>query len=156
MRIVSIIGYKKSGKTKLIEELIPILRSRGYRVGTVKHAPHTPTQTDPNVDSARHRSAGAARTLLIGEDGAGLFFDPEGEIGETIEEAFPGFDIVLVEGYKDGPFPKIEVYRSGEEPLCKTREVICIVSDGPDPPVSGVTVIGRDDIDGIADLIERL
>ena len=155
MRIVSIIGHKKSGKTALIEELIPVLSSRGHRIGTVKHAPHTLTQGDQNLDSARHRAAGAERTLLIGKDGAALFFDPAG-VEEAISEEFPGVDIVLVEGYKDGPFPKIEVHKGGEEPLCKSRDVICLISDDPAPPVGDVPTLKRGNIEGIARLIERL
>ena len=156
MRIVSIIGHKKSGKTALIEELIPVLSSRGHRIGTVKHAPHTPLHADPTADSARHRRAGAERTLLVAEDGAALLIDPEDDIEEAISEGFPGFDIVLVEGYKDGPFPKIEVQKKGEEPLYKNRNVICLISDDPAPPVGDVPILKRGNIEGIARLIERL
>jgi len=159
VRIVSIIGHKKTGKTRLIEALIPILQQRGHRVGTVKHAPHTPVQGDPTADSARHRKAGAERTLLAAEDGAALFFEPGDDIEGAIEEVFFGFDIVLVEGYKDGPFPKIEVYRRADDsalPLATTRTVSCLVTNENNPPVEGIPIFSPDDIEGIAQLIERI
>jgi len=156
---VSIIGHKKSGKTRLIERLIPVLTARGKRVGTIKDAPHTLVLGDPKTDSSRHRRAGAERTLLLGEDGAILIFDRDEAIEKIVEEAFAGFDIVLVEGLKDGPFPKIEVYRRDGDPippLGASRTIVCLVTDEPDPPVSGVPILSPSDIEGIADLIERL
>ncbi|RLE40265.1 molybdopterin-guanine dinucleotide biosynthesis protein B [Candidatus Acetothermia bacterium] len=159
MRAVSIIGHKNTGKTRLIEELIPIFQARGYRVGTVKHAPHTLIQEDPNADSARHREAGAERTLLIGEDGAALFFDPAGDIAETIERAFAGVDLVLIEGMKHGPFPKLEVFRPSRalrtEPLAGEIEVIGVITAAHVALPDGVEVLSPRDPEGIADFIEE-
>ncbi len=160
MKAISIIGHKKTGKTRLIEELIPIFQARGYRVGTVKHAPHTAVLSPEHADSARHRLAGADRTLLIGEDGAALFFDPAGEIEGAIEQAFVGFDLVLIEGMKTGPFPKIEVFRPARElrtePLAGGIDVIGVITDARVALPDGVKILSPRDPEEIADFIEEM
>ena len=158
MNAISIIGHKDAGKTRLIEALIPVLQDRGYRVGTVKHAPHVAVHGDPNADSAQHRRAGATRTLLIGEDGAALFFDPEDDLTRLITAAFPDCDLVLVEGFKHGPFPKIEVYRPRRdvrtEPLAGEIDVVGVVTDAHVVLPDGVVTISPRRVEEIADLIE--
>ena len=160
MKAVSIIGHKKTGKTRLIEELIPIFQARGYRVGTVKHAPHTMIQGDTETDSSRHRLAGAEKTLLIGEDGAALFFDPAEEVERTIEQAFAEFDLVLIEGLKTGPFPKIEVFRPARElrtePLAGGVEVMGVITDAHVALPDGVKILSPRDPEEIADFIEEM
>ncbi len=158
MNAISIIGHKNAGKTRLIEALIPVLQDRGYRVGTVKHAPHVAVHGDPTADSARHRLAGATRTLLLGEDGAALFFDPEENLTRLIAAAFPDCDLVLVEGFKHGPFPKIEVYHPPRaariEPLAGEIDVIEVITDAHVALPDGVATIPPRQIEEIADLIE--
>jgi len=160
VKVISIIGHRKTGKTRLIEELIPIFQARGYRVGTVKHAPHTDVLGPPDTDSARHRLAGAERTLLLGEGGAALFFDPEGPLEGVIEGAFPGFDLILVEGYKHGPFPKLEVFRPSRklrtEPLAGKIDVLAVVTDAHVALPDGVAILSPRRPEEIADLIEGL
>ncbi len=160
MKAVSIIGHRKTGKTRLIEELIPIFQDRGYRVGTVKHAPHTLIQEEPDTDSARHRLAGAEKMLLLGEDGAALFWASNAPPEALIEEAFTGFDLVLIEGLKHGPFPKLEVFRPSREirtePLAGEIDVIGVVTDAHVALPDGVKILSPRDPEEIADFIEEM
>ncbi len=158
-QVVSFIGHHNSGKTTLLSQVITILIERGFRVGAVKHAPHLDDMDSRNTDSAQLREAGAEQTLLISEDTCALFWDtdPDEPIEELIERLFTGYDLVLVEGYKHGPFPKIEVYRSLEtsaDPLAGEVEVIAVVTKEKVALPDGVKVLSPRRPDEIADLIE--
>jgi len=118
-RIISIIGRKNAGKTTLTVALASELARRGHRVMTMKHA-HHPAQVDqPGVDSWRHFHEGRAeRVLLVSPEMRVLFqraldeYDPIA----LVREHLSGADIVLVEGFKRAPLPKIEVYRRAVAP----------------------------------------
>ena len=118
-RIISIIGRKNAGKTTLTVALASELLRRGHRVMTMKHADH-PAQVDqPGVDSWRHFHEGRAeRVLLVSPEMRVLFqraldeYDPIA----LVREHLSGADIVLVEGFKRAPLPKIEVYRRAVAP----------------------------------------
>jgi molybdopterin-guanine dinucleotide biosynthesis protein B len=131
-QIVSIVGRQGGGKTTLIEALLPILVQQGLRVGTAKDAPHEEAFDDAGSDSARQRAAGAERTLLLGKGERLLTWRSSGdeEIDREIRRLFAGFDLVLVEGLKRGPFPKVEVWRAGcEPPLAWELPVLAVVTD---------------------------
>ena len=158
---VSFIGRQGSGKTTLLTKLIPVLLERGHRVGTVKHAPHEEGFDDPAKDSHRHREAGAEKTLVVGQAGCALFWNPlPGDpLEATIEEVFQGFDIVLVEGFKHGPFPKVEVYRPARgvnaEPLAGRIDVIAVITDARVALPDGVAVLSPHGLEEIADFLEK-
>lgn len=156
---VSFIGHHDSGKTTIAAQVITSLLERGYRVGAVKHAPHLDDLDVPDSDSARLRDAGAERTLLISDDTSALFWesDPEEPIEDLIERLFDGCDIIIVEGYKHGPFPKIEVYRRLEtraDPLAGEVEVIAVVTKEKVALPDGVKVLSPRRPDEVADFIE--
>jgi molybdopterin-guanine dinucleotide biosynthesis adapter protein len=159
--VVAVIGHQGTGKTRLIEQLIPVLLERGYRVGTVKHAPDLEEIDTPGSDSSRHRAAGAEQSLVVGEIEAGLFWerDPEMPIGDEIEQLFADYDLVLVEGFKRGPFPKIEVWRRvGErsvEPLAGSVRVMAVVTRERVALPDGVFVVPPNDPETVADFLER-
>jgi molybdopterin-guanine dinucleotide biosynthesis protein B len=121
-RIISIIGRKNAGKTTLTVALASELARRGHRVMSMKHADH-PAQVDqPGVDSWRHFHEGRAeRVLLVSPEMRVLFHRAPDEYDpiKLAREYLPGADIVLVEGFKRAPLPKIEVYRRavGPEPI---------------------------------------
>lgn len=138
-RIISIIGRKNAGKTTLTVALASELARRGHRVMSMKHADH-PAQVDqPGVDSWRHFHEGRAeRVLLVSPEMRVLFhrapdeYDPVG----LAREHLAGADIVLVEGFKRAPLPKIEVYRRAVAPkpiydpdAGNAEEWIAIVTD---------------------------
>jgi len=157
---ISFIGHHDSGKTRLLSRLVPLLSSRGLRVGAVKHAPHLAATTDTDADSGRLVAAGADPVLLLGESDAVLTWTYRDE--ETIESLvarlFPRCDLVLVEGMKRGPLPKIEVYRRGRdvarEPLAGEIDVVAVITDDRIAAPDGTAILSPSDLPGIADLLE--
>lgn len=157
---VSFIGHHDSGKTRLLSRLIPHLVERGFRVGAVKHAPLLVTPDDSGTDSGMLRAAGAEPVLLLGESDAVLTWkrSPEEEIEALIDRLFPDCDLVLVEGLKRGPLPKIEVFRRGRkiarEPLAGEIDVLAVITDDRIAAPDGTAILSPRDLPGIADLLE--
>ncbi|MCX5833549.1 MAG: molybdopterin-guanine dinucleotide biosynthesis protein B, partial [Deltaproteobacteria bacterium] len=119
--IISIVGRSNTGKTTLIEKMIKELAARGYRVATIKHNLHGFDIDHPGKDSWRHREAGARLTVLASPKKVALIRDVDRDytIDEIRDRYVEDADIILVEGYKENDFPKIEVFRSslGDELL---------------------------------------
>jgi molybdopterin-guanine dinucleotide biosynthesis protein MobB len=155
--ILSIVGRTNSGKTTLIEQLLPALARRGYRVATIKHHHHGDFQADhPGKDSWRHARAGAVATALAGRRRLAVFQSLDAEL--TPDEIARRFvirpDLVLTEGYKEAFYPKIEVLRvaQGAEPLCRKEDrLIALVTDGPWD--LGVPRFGLEAIAALADYV---
>ncbi len=155
--VISIVGRSNSGKTTLIERLLPILIARGHRVATVKHHHWGDFEDTPGKDSWRHARAGAVATALSGNRQLAIFQQtdvrvPVEEIVRQLAVARP--DLILTEGFKDGPFPKIEIVRAaiGQPPLCdRSDRVLALVTDTEWD--LGVARFGLDDVAAIADFI---
>ena len=121
-RIISIVGQKNAGKTTFIVALADELNRRGRRVMTIKHA-HHPVEADrTGTDSWRHYNEGRAERVLLAAPGQRILFERAKDEADPIALArryLDGADLVLVEGFKQAPLPKIEVYRpsaTGEPP----------------------------------------
>ena len=158
--VVAFIGHHGSGKTRLLTRLIPLLVERGYRVGTVKHAPHEEELDHPDKDSSRHRAAGAEQTLVVGKTGYALFWEDvtDEPIEQVIERLLPEYDIVLAEGFKHGPFPKIEVYRrldTRAEPLAGEIDVVAVITKEHVALPDGVKILSPRHPEKIADFLEE-
>ncbi|MGZ3608062.1 MAG: molybdopterin-guanine dinucleotide biosynthesis protein B [Syntrophales bacterium] len=156
--IVSIVGRSNTGKTTLIEKLIPELKRRGYRVATIKHNIHGFDIDHEGKDSWRHREAGARLTVIASPQQIALIEDAskDYEISELRDRYIRDVDVILSEGFKVNPHPKIEVVRSEMKhaPICSREDnLLAIVSD--EPIDRGVPCLGIDDIRGITDLIEE-
>lgn len=157
-KVLLIVGYKKVGKTTLIEKLIPELSKRGYRVGTVKHH-HSdfPVSVDTvGTDTWRHRQAGAVSVALATPTDIATFRDGASSINlDQLVSALGETDIVLVEGFHEEPRAKIEVLPDPmDEPLCKTDgHLLAIVTPGA--PETAVPTFDPSSIKPLADLIER-
>ena len=155
--IVSIVGRSNTGKTTLIEKLIIELRRRGYRVGTIKHNSHGFDIDHEGKDSWRHKKAGAQVTVIASPHRVAVIEDVnrDYELSELRDHYIRDVDIILSEGFKKNPHPKIEVVRSGlkHEPLC-TREdnLIAVASDRP--LARGVPCLDINDAGSIVTLIE--
>jgi molybdopterin-guanine dinucleotide biosynthesis protein B len=159
--VVSFIGHHDSGKTRLLVGIIPLLIERGYHVGAVKHAPHLGAVDRPDSDSEQHLAAGATRVLLRGERTSSLTWQHANEdLPAELERLFAGCDLVLVEGLKHGPWPKIEVFRRGRdvrrEPLAGEIDVVAVVTDEHVALPDGVRALSPRDREAIVELIEQL
>jgi molybdopterin-guanine dinucleotide biosynthesis protein B len=131
--IVCIVGKSDSGKTTLIEKLIPELKALGLRVGTVKHDVHGFEMDRPGKDSWRHKQAGSSTTLISSPQQIGMVrdVDHDHDLGELIH-FFPDVQIILTEGYKREPRPKIEIFRPEvhHQPLCTDdQNLVALVTD---------------------------
>ena len=146
-----------SGKTYLIERLITELKGRGRRVAAVKHAMHQHTVDPEGKDTFRFASRGADRIILFSRDGLLMYEAGHPETPYLHDLASKDVDIVLVEGFKAGPFRKIEVFNEElyTAPLCVEQpggEYIAIVSRRP--VAVGIPQFRFEDIDAIASFIE--
>jgi len=153
--VISIVGRSQSGKTTLIEKLIPELKRRGYRVGTIKHTHHALDVDKTGKDSARHRDAGAD-TVILASPGeiAMLKSDHPGTLDELIHY-FEDVDLVITEGYKRTTRPKIEVVRTAHnpKPLCSDDPSLVAVVTDTELALS-IPRFGLEEIRRIADFIE--
>ncbi len=113
MKVLGIIGLSGSGKTTLLTTLIPWFRARGLSVSTIKHAHHRLELDQPAKDSFLHRQAGAREVILANDAQFALFHaytEPPLALAALLRRLEP-VDLVLVEGFKNDPFPKLEVHR---------------------------------------------
>jgi len=156
--LLSIVGKSNTGKTTLIEKLIPELTRRGYRVATVKHSRHGFDMDREGKDSWRHRKAGARITVLASPHEVVLLETVDHDLPyEEIEQRYiRDAHIILAEGRKGNRFPKIEVYRpelhagllsEGDDTL------LAVVADGDAP--TGVPVFRPEEVEALADLVEE-
>jgi molybdopterin-guanine dinucleotide biosynthesis protein B len=156
--IVSIVGKSDSGKTTLIEKLVPEINRRGYRVATVKHDIHGFAVDKEGKDSWRHRKAGAHSTVISSPKQLAIIrdMDHDAPLQEIRNRFIQDVDIIISEGYKKDKEPKIEIFRKEvhQEPLC-TREdhLIALVSNQHFD--LGVPCLELNDVEGLAAIIEQ-
>jgi molybdopterin-guanine dinucleotide biosynthesis protein B len=134
VNVIGIIGWSGSGKTTLLTRLIPLLRAEGLTVSTVKHTHRGFDMDRPGKDTYRHREAGAHEVLVAADARWALLHEVVGP-GPTLPDLLARLepvDLVLVEGFKSHPFPKIEVHRPvlGKPPIWPVhRDIVAIVTD---------------------------
>ena len=115
MKTFGFAGWSGSGKTTLIEQLIPLFVKRGLHVSLIKHAHHTFDVDHPGKDSYRHRQAGAAEVLVTSSRRWVLMHELRGEKEPSFEDLVKHLspcDLLIVEGFKFAPIPKLEVWRA--------------------------------------------
>jgi molybdopterin-guanine dinucleotide biosynthesis protein B len=132
--IVSFVGHSNSGKTGLITQLIPIIKKRNISVGVIKHACSPITIDQQGKDSFRHFKAGADPVMICTDQHMAFFSKRQPELGlkQIAQLFYKDKDLILTEGFKKEPFPKIEIFRSETEepPLClKDQSIIAIVTN---------------------------
>lgn len=157
--LIGIAGWKKSGKTTLAVGLIAELTARGFKVASVKHAHHNFQIDDADTDSARHRRAGAGQVAIVSSERWALVSElggaPEPGLAEVVA-LFGPCDVVIVEGYKGAPIPKIEVRRRaafGHEKLADDDPHVVAVAADHAVEAGSLPAFRLDDIAGIADFI---
>ncbi|MGQ9655533.1 MAG: molybdopterin-guanine dinucleotide biosynthesis protein B [Thermodesulfobacteriota bacterium] len=156
--IISVVGTSGSGKTTLLEKLIPELKSRGYRLAVVKHDAHSFEIDHEGKDSWRLKAAGADVVVISSPAKIAMIEDTHKD--HTLEEISHRIanrvDIIISEGFKRAPHPKIEVFRAahGRGLLCTSQDnILAIASDVP--LKTEVPCVHIDDVKSLADLIER-
>lgn len=157
MKVFGIAGWSGSGKTTLLEKLIPALIARGLKVSVIKHAHHGFDIDKPGKDSWRHREAGAAEVMLACGTRWALMHEcraePEPQLADLLARLAP-CDLVLVEGFKQEPVPKLEVHRPahGKPPLFAERDdIVAVASD--EAIAATIPVLPLNDIAALADFI---
>jgi molybdopterin-guanine dinucleotide biosynthesis protein B len=135
MKVFGIAGCSGTGKTTLLEQVIPLLTARGLKVSVIKHAHHGFDIDRPGKDTFRHREAGASEVLVSCGARWALMHEvrdaPEPTLDELLRHLAP-CDLVLVEGYKSEPIPKLEVYRpaAGKPALFpERRDIVALATD---------------------------
>jgi molybdopterin-guanine dinucleotide biosynthesis protein MobB len=154
--VVSIVGQGKSGKTTLIEKLIPEFKTRGYRVATVKHT-HRDLELDtPGKDSWRYAQAGSDAVFLSTPKSLVLIehVEQDASIKDIARLISADCDILIVEGFHDAHVPKIEVHRkeTGKDLRCATKDLRAIVTD--EQLDTDLPQFGLNDVSAIADFVE--
>ncbi|QDR81078.1 molybdopterin-guanine dinucleotide biosynthesis protein B [Sporomusa termitida] len=130
--IISVVGRSNSGKTTYLEKLIGELKYRGHKVAVIKHH-HNDFEIDvPGKDTWRHTQAGADTVCLVSPAKVAMIRKTDQELPlDQIAGFIDNVDIIITEGYKQEPKPKIEVYRqaAGNQPLGAKPELLAVVSD---------------------------
>lgn len=156
--IISIVGVKNCGKTTLIEKLIPELRSRGYRVGSVKHDVHGFNIDHEGKDSWRHSQAGSITTVISSPNKVAVVekVDNELTLDDITGRYFRGLDLILTEGYKRESTTKIEIFRKGvsKEIISPAEQLLFIAAD-TDSNFDEVPIVDLNDVKTMADIIVR-
>lgn len=135
---VYLVGYSNSGKTTVLKSIIKIMKEKGFRVATIKHAPHGYDVDMPGKDSYHFFQAGADKVVVVGP--ASITVHEQSLLPPTLSDALRKIndhdaDILFIEGFKNEPGPKIEVLKDGN---CATRvpdikDLLAVVSDTPVP-----------------------
>ena len=158
MKVFGIAGRSGAGKTTLLEKLVPELGSRGKLVSLIKHS-HKHVDIDrPGKDSYRLRESGCKEVLLMGNDRWALMHELRGQPEPQLDDLLARMqdcDIVLVEGFKEGSFPKLEVWREciAPAPLWPGLPGIKAIASDSDRPFEGVASLSLADVAGIADFV---
>jgi molybdopterin-guanine dinucleotide biosynthesis adapter protein len=159
MKIFGFAGWSGSGKTTLIEQIIPRFVKRGLRVSLIKHAHHTFDVDHPGKDSYRHRHAGAQEVLVTSSRRWVLMHELRGAAEPAFDEQIRHLapcDLLLVEGFKHAPIPKLEVWRAetGEGLLHPNDpHIVAVASDAKLD--TKLPLLDLNDIDGVAAFIVK-
>jgi len=153
-QVICIVGRSQSGKTTLIEKLIPVLRNKGYRIGTIKHSHHIFDFDKSGKDSWRHKDAGAEAVIIASPGKIAMVKNDHQGTLDSLVDYFGDLDLVITEGYKGARKPKIEVVRAARHDdalLRKDDHLVAVVTDA-DLKIER-PVFGLEDIDNLADFI---
>ena len=159
MKLFGLAGWSGSGKTTLLTRLLPVLIARGVGVSTIKHAHHSFDIDQPGKDSWEHRRAGAGEVMVASGRRWALLHENQGAeptLDDLLAQMSP-VDLVMVEGFKRDPHPKLEVYRPSVGKPFLYPDDAHIVAVASDTALAAVPlpVLALDDVPAIADFILR-
>lgn len=159
MYVLGIVGWSGSGKTTLLVSVLPLLRAAGLTISTVKHAHHGFDMDQPGKDTYRHREAGAHEVLVASGTRWALLHEVTGEepLLPALLRRLDPVDIVLVEGFKSHPYPKLEVYRPSlaKPPLFPSdSDIVAVASDSP-VEAGARSLLPLNDPRAVSDWIQR-
>jgi molybdopterin-guanine dinucleotide biosynthesis protein B len=160
MKVIGLAGWSGAGKTTLLTRVIPHLRAQNLRVSVIKHAHHNFDVDKPGKDSWLHREAGAEEVLVSSGNRWALMHElrgaPEPLLPELLQK-MARVDLVVIEGYKSEPIPKIEVHRAANgKPLLfpADPDIVAVAADVA--VETALPTAHLDDIAAIAGLMRRL
>jgi len=162
--MLGFVAYSGTGKTTLLEQLIPKLTSYNIRIGLIKHAHHNFDIDIPGKDSYRLRKAGAQQVLVASNTRqARIIENPTPDKEPSLKESLAGLqtstlDLILVEGFKHEDYPKIEINRSDHpQPLIypNDKNIIAFVSDVEQDLPEEITSLPLDNLDKITDFVRQ-
>lgn len=158
---IAISGVKNSGKTTLIEKLLPELSKKGIKTAVIKHDGHEFEADIPGTDSDRAHKAGAFGTAVFSDTKYLLVKDEDEKDQEKKADMlalqFPEADLILLEGFKNSRYPKLEVVRkeNSESCVCIGKNLLALVSDFQPEHPEEIPVFGMEDAEGIAAFLEK-
>lgn len=157
MKVFGVIGWKHAGKTTLVERLLAEISARGFSVSSIKHSHHDIDLDTPGSDSFRHRAAGASEVILASPNRFALLHDHHGEapgLAALLTRLAP-VDLVLVEGFKHGDHPKVEVFRAlaGHDLIQPADATVRAVASDSTLPALTVPCLNLNDAAEVADFI---
>ena len=155
MRVIGLAGWSGSGKTTLLARLIPLLTGEGLRVSTIKHAHHNFDVDKPGKDSWTHRQAGASEVLVVSDTRWALMHELRGAAEPSLTELLGKLsecDLVIVEGFKREPIPKIEIWRAEVgKPLLHPEDPAIVLMTSDDPcPQARIPILPLSDLPALA------
>lgn len=157
MKVFGFAGWSGSGKTVLIERVIPLLTARGLEISLIKRAHHEFDVDMPGKDSYRHRRAGCREVLLSSSVRWAHLHELRGEPEQTLQQLVDRVspcDLLLVEGFKREAIPKIEIFRraNAKQPLHPhDPHIVAIAADRRFD--TALPQFDLDDASGIADFV---
>jgi molybdopterin-guanine dinucleotide biosynthesis protein B len=154
-QIFALVGTPNSGKTTLLEKLLPEMNRRGYRIGTIKHHIHRFEMDREGKDTWRHRQAGARIVGLSSPTGLGIIRDSDHDhaIEELLDRYYYDVDLVIAEGYKSTSLPKIEIFRQAHAAPLANRDATWVAMISDTTITTDLPCLDLTDIAGIADFI---
>ena len=154
--MITFVGKSGTGKTTYLERLIPVLKGRGLRLAVVKHDAHGFQMDTPGKDTYRFSAAGADVVAISSAEKMAMIQRPPREL--TLDEVIaqlPPVDLILTEGYKTLPNPKIEIHRAvlNRPLLTPPEQLLAVVTD--EPVAVSCPQLSFEDLEGCADLIQE-
>lgn len=152
--IITFVGKSGTGKTTLLEQLIPILKARGLRLAVLKHDAHHFEMDKPGKDTYRFTAAGADVVTISNPEKFALIERPQAELTVAdIVSRLPEVDLVLTEGYKHSQYPKIEIHRAvlNRPLLTPEAQLLAVMTD--EPLDVSAPQLPLEDLSGCAEII---